>query len=372
MNFSGDRLRTMRRFYNLTQRELGDRIGSPASTITNYELGRTAPKGLALDALCVELAVQPDFFDVIKKDDEFTEPETNFRSLTSTPERARKKVLAHATLFGVMLDYMGSVIARRPLALPSVPVMTLSEIERAAERCRIDLGVGIDAPIESVTHMVELAGVVVTNLDAHITRQVDAFSRYGQLNLIVLNPAKNSAARKRFDLSHEIGHGVLHRDGVRTELGVREEQANYFASALLMPERAFAREFFALGRDRSWDKLLHLKQRWGASVAAIVVRAYHLGLIDAAEYRRRYKYMAKQGWLKGGEPQDIDGERPQLFELMLSRFQQQTGKSTLDIANDLRWKPDLFRQVAGVDAVAGEPPKLSTFEEFRQRKMAAG
>ena len=202
MPFVGDRLRLLRRFQNLTQRELGGLIGSPASAINAYERGLREPKGLVLDALAAALHARARFFVSATRDDEFQEHETNFRSLVSTPERVRRHVLAQATLFGVLLEYMGQVIRLPTPKFPAVTVSTSDDIERAAERCRVEWGVGTDAPIANVTHMMELAGVVVTSLHTEVSKKVDSFSRYGRTNLIVLNPAKGSATRVQIGRAH--------------------------------------------------------------------------------------------------------------------------------------------------------------------------
>jgi Zn-dependent peptidase ImmA (M78 family)/transcriptional regulator with XRE-family HTH domain len=378
VRFSGERLRVLRRFHNLTQRELGEAIGSSASVITGYERGNTEPKGLAMDAICSTLEVEPSYFAAKQHVDEFREHETNFRSLVKTPDRLRKRVLAHATLFGSVIQLLTSKVRLPSLKKPTMRATSPDELERAAEICRVEWGVGVDAPIHDVMHMIESAGIVVTVLDTSLSKEVDAFSRYGATNLIVLNPAKNSSTRARFDLAHEAGHGTLHQEGIPLELSVREDQANYFASALLLPKKAFGREFWAVRHTRNWDHLLDLKRRWGASVAAIVMRSYHLGLTDAAEYRRRYKQMSYQGWLRGSEPDEPEAESPKLFSLMVKRYQSETRKSTLAIANDLGWTPILFQQITGIPA-AGDPDSekqrettpITSFEEFRLRKISA-
>jgi Zn-dependent peptidase ImmA (M78 family)/transcriptional regulator with XRE-family HTH domain len=371
VQFNGDRLRVLRRFHDLSQRDLGARIGSPASTITGYERGRARPKGLALDALCAALDVNPEFFFDLTKDDEFQEAETNFRSLARTPEHLRKKILAHATLFAILMDYLTrEVVALPRFNIPQASATTLDDLEVAAERCRVEMGVDLDRPIKSVTHMAEHAGVLVTVLDKSVSKEVDAFSRYGATSLIVLNPAKESATRARFDVAHEIAHGVLHRSGIPVELKVKEDQADYFASALLMPRQTFAREFWAHGRHRDWPQLFELKERWGASVSAIVVRAFHLGMIDAAEYRRRCKVMSKRGWFRSPEPVEPERESPQLFNVALNRFQRETGKTTAGIAADLNWTPTLFTEVTGVPV--RDEGAVTSFEEFRQRRMSSG
>lgn len=371
MRFNGDRLRVLRRFHDLSQRDLGERIGSPASTITAYERGRATPKGLALDALCAALDVRAEFFFDWTPFKEFQEAEANFRSLARTPDHLRKKIVAHASLFGLVLEYLTREVTLPKFRVPALTVRTDEDIENAAEQCRIEFGVGADAPINSVTHMVEHAGVMVTVLDKKVSKEVDAFSLYADTNLIVLNPAKESPTRMRFDIAHEVAHGVLHRSGIPMDHGEKEQQADYFASALLLPKRSFAREFWGLGRHWDWPQLFELKQRWGVSVVAMIVRAYQLGLIDAAEYRRRCKLMSKRGWFRSPEPVEPEFEVPQLFGIAFDRFQDETGKSVAGIAADLKWTPTMFTHVTGISTEV-EGPTVTSFEEFRQRRLGAG
>ncbi|MBA3655729.1 MAG: ImmA/IrrE family metallo-endopeptidase [Gemmatimonadaceae bacterium] len=379
MKFNGDRMRVLRRFHDLSQRELGETIGSPASTITAYERGRSTPKGLALDALCAALNVQSEFFFDWTPFKEYQEPDANFRSLARTPAHLRDKIVAHASLFGLVIEYLTKDVITLPeFRLPSITVKNYDDIEQAAERCRIELGVGAIGPIGDVIHVAEHAGVVVTVLDKKVSKEVDAFSLYGTNSLIVLNPAKESATRMRFDVAHEIAHGSLHRNSIPMDLGEKEDQAHYFASAFLMPKRSFAREFWNLGTHRDWPQLFELKERWGVSVVAIIVRAYQLGLIDAAEYRRRCKMMSKRGWFRSPEPMEPACEVPQLFGIALRRFSEETGKGAREIASELNWTPTMFTDVTGISTDATpittefEATPVTSFEEFRQRKLSAG
>jgi Zn-dependent peptidase ImmA (M78 family) len=186
---------------------------------------------------------------------------------------------------------------------------------------------------------------------------------------MVLNPAKASATRARFDILHELAHGTLHRTGIPMDHAVKEDQADYFAGAALLPKRSFAREFWGLGRRRDWEGFFDLKAKWGASVVAIVVRAYQLGLMDAAEYRRRCKDMSKRGWFRSPEPAERDAEKPELFHIVLRRFQEETGKTITSIVADLKWTPALWTDVTGVSPPSPEGPTVTSFEEFRQRRL---
>jgi hypothetical protein len=68
-----------------------------------------------------------------------------------------------------------------------------------------------------------------------------------------------------------------------------------------MPATTFGQEIF----DTTLNGFLRLKERWGVSVQAMVVRSFQLGLID--DYRRTelFRQMSAKGWRKArGEPLD--------------------------------------------------------------------
>src|SRR5258708_40375904 len=96
--------------------------------------------------------------------------------------------------------------------------------------------------------VLEHAGVIVTRLDE--ASKLDAFSRKGRaggVTVVVLNTAKGSTSRTRFDMAHELGHLVMHSKPT-LELADREKQADRFAAAFLLPRRGFAREFWSGGK----------------------------------------------------------------------------------------------------------------------------
>src|SRR3546814_14362097 len=100
---------------------------------------------------------------------------------------------------------------------------------------------------------------------------------------VFLNTLK-SAEHGRFDAAHELGHLVLHRHAAPN--GQQAEQdANAFASALLMPPasvRAHAPRFATI------DNLMRLKTVWGVSLAAMIYRLHKLDLLSDWHYRHLY------------------------------------------------------------------------------------
>lgn len=75
-----DRIKTIRKHYNLTQTEFGDRIGVKGNTITNYENGLRNPSDAIIVSICREFNVNEEWmrtgngemFQPITKNDEIS------------------------------------------------------------------------------------------------------------------------------------------------------------------------------------------------------------------------------------------------------------------------------------------------------------
>ncbi|MGF0312498.1 hypothetical protein CH249_12565 [Rhodococcus sp. 05-2255-3B1] len=100
-------------------------------------------------------------------------------------------------------------------------------------------------------------------------------------NFTVYIPQFTSSRRDRFTLAHELGHYFLHyvykRETAAKAFGRggrdrAETEANVFASALLMPEEYFKRQFHLCNGD-TWS----LASIFGVSPKAADVRAEVLG-----------------------------------------------------------------------------------------------
>jgi len=341
--FCPSRVRLARGFNGWTQAELGEQVGVTHQYVGYLETGHKVPTQLNVEAIADATGFDVAFF-YAPLVEEFRDEECHFRKRTTTPVSVRTRVLAHGTLFGMLVNYIDDVLSLPEDTVPTVRPKDVEDVERAAERCRMQWSLGRDLPIKNLTRAVERAGVVVTRFEGCSTK-IDAFSRAGKRNVVILNTEKDAPSRTRFDLAHETGHLVMH-GGRTTGDADTEKEADRFASALLLPRAGYAREF-PRGPRIDWTALLRLKKRWGASVGAQVRRAYDLRLIDAAQYQRGYKYIAAQGWLKG-EPEELEPELPELVSLSLSELQKQYATSPLDVCSRLRWRGRVFERVAGV------------------------
>ncbi|WP_308200474.1 MULTISPECIES: ImmA/IrrE family metallo-endopeptidase [unclassified Bradyrhizobium] len=121
--------------------------------------------------------------------------------------------------------------------------------------------------------------------------KVDAFSQWSDrfgIPFIMLSRDKASASRQRFDALHELAHVLLHRKVTqehlnnRTTYKILEKHADQFASFMLLPERDFLDELYA----PTLDGMLSLKERWGVSVSAMIMRCKSLDILDDLSAKR--------------------------------------------------------------------------------------
>lgn len=349
--FVGQRLRVVRAFHALTQKQLAERVSVSHVLIHHLETGERRPSETVLNAISEAVGVTPPFFSSPLAD-EFRDEDCHFRKRATTPVSVKSRVLAHGTLFNSLVAFIDESVALPARNVPQIEARTAEEIERAAERCRMAWGLGLDTPITHMARVLENAGVVVTRFEGR-TEKVDAFSRPGARYVVVLNSEKGSASRRRWDMAHELGHLVLHVGCVAGEPS-QEDDAHRFAGAFLLPRSGFLREFKP-AKKLSWDVVWALKRRWGASGAAIVRRAYDLGRLDAISYRSAYKYLHYRGWAKS-EPYEPVMEEPELVRNALAFMQDEEDITPAVIAQKLSWAPAMLEMVAGDVLPTPKPP----------------
>jgi Zn-dependent peptidase ImmA (M78 family)/DNA-binding XRE family transcriptional regulator len=343
--FNGTRLQVAREFRGLTQEQLGGKVIASDTLVSMYEKGKKLdPPGDLVEAFADALSLRPNFF-YAPLSDVFQDVECNFRHRRSAPERLKGKIRAHGTLIGVIIERLRTVLKFPKLNIPTFEATSDEEIELAAEKTRLYWSLDPDGPINHVGRVLEHAGVVIVS---HIvnTTKIDAFSRRGQTTVVFLNRNITSTSRLHFDIGHECGHLVMHGQ-VRTGDPVTEAQADRFASAFLMPRKAFAREFRSTMTSFSWEGIFQLKRRWRVSAAAIVRRAYDLDLISAISYRQSYKYMSFKGWLKG-EPAEPEFQEPELLNSALSALGEKVHLTLHDLCDELGFSISTFQDITGL------------------------
>lgn len=104
--------------------------------------------------------------------------------------------------------------------------------------------------------------------------------------------------------------------GIETGCRATEDQANQFASALLMPRASFAAEFPAMrGGYLSWPALKELKLRWKVSFKALIYRVRSLDLLTAEQAKSGFTHLNRKSFTKDEEFDDlIPTESPALVQ----------------------------------------------------------
>lgn len=325
--FEPDRLLEVLAVRRLSQVQLAAMIGVSPSTISKWRAGAQAPEPETLERLASVVNVRQEWFTRPLLDG-LTEP--LYRSNASAHKAAREMLKARmawvqeiALCLQEYVDFPAVSFPQRSFTDPDE--ITPGDIEAAAQECRELWRLGI-GPIPDVVLALENAGAIVVREETGVA-QIEGLSAWSQTlgrPIVMLASDKANGFRSRFDAAHELGHLVLHRLIPKATDRLRhnemERQAHRFAGAFLMPAESFSAE---VRLPVSLDSLLLLKQRWGASVGAEVMRSEVLDMISEDDKLALFKRRSAR-WGVKAEPGDDQWapEQPRLLrrtiELLLS------------------------------------------------------
>ena len=321
--FVGSRLREAREARQMTGGALSELIGITASAISSYEKGHTSPSPDVLERITRALNFKIAFFLRPEESQADSSAQTIFeRSRSSTTKATRKRARHHRTWLREIVQYLTRFVR---LPKPNVPKVRLDanwlamsdeDIEDAARDGRRHWNLG-DGPISDVTLLTEKHGIIVTMI-AMNANNLDAFSTWDDADsrpYIALGTDTQSAFRTRFNVCHELGHLILHRDVLPREFNdqryfkIIESQADRFAAAFLTPAATFSPDISL----PTLEVFRILKPRWRTSIKMMIHRAQDLEVIDREEARRLYISYNRRGWNRR-EPLDEDQqlEEPRL------------------------------------------------------------
>lgn len=353
--FDRRRLRMARELRGLTQVELARDIGSITSaSVSQFENGHSRPAATTLHRLSVVLRVPVTFFAASARLPVNDPLGGFFRSLRSTSPRDRAQALAYVQLARELTLELEKIVALPDLKIPRHREVDrqpyTGEIEQIAAhvRERWELPGG---PVDHVIRAMERNGVIVVRFRVNIEK-VDAFCvNFADRPVVVLGADKDLRDRSRFDAAHELGHLVMHGD---SEIGDKtvERQANEFAAAFLMPADEIRAE---LPARADWPQLLALKAKWHVSLAALLVRAKTLGVMDERVYMQAWKSLSARGWRKR-EPGELgEPERPTLMHRALE-VAAEVGHSLSDITQRAGLPEQDIRAL--LDGERGDRPRV--------------
>lgn len=315
-----ERLKQARLVAGLTQAEAVAELAGQGATLTTaglskYERGGSIPPPALLLQLARVYAVKPRYF--------LSEPEISlvwyaFRKHASLAQRrqARIKALAAESVAGQLWLMEKLYPGREPNFPNPREVKTGEDAEQAAGLLRKNWGLG-NTPIGSVTQTIESQLGVVCECDVD-NDEFDGLSGIANERFpVMVTASKMPDDRKRFNLSHELGHLVM--DCASLDDKAQEALAHRFAGAFIVPADVARAELGEKRKHLSFAELAELKRKHGMSMQAWLRRAWDLAIISDNRYQELCIQFSKKGWRKN-EPVEYHGnESPAMLLQMALR-----------------------------------------------------
>jgi Zn-dependent peptidase ImmA (M78 family)/DNA-binding XRE family transcriptional regulator len=306
---NGERLRQVRELLGWTQAHLAELVEVQQGTIAALEREARVPSDELLERIASVTGFPVAFFEE-RPPIEFPLGTLLYRKFArlSSQEKARAHRIAQQ-IFNAFLR-MGARLKVIPLRIPK---KVDEDPITAARLVRSGIGFDPETPIKNLINRLERHGVLIITLPDEI-EDLDAFSTWvdGTIPVIVLSSGK-PGDRQRWNVSHELGHLILHQS-LQGGFDAIEHEANQFAAELLLPEGAMKREIIP---PVTLSSLAELKPRWGVALQTLITRALELEIITYRQAKYLRMQISRRGWIKD-EPQAlyIQPEKPRALRKM--------------------------------------------------------
>lgn len=365
--FVGQRLVEARRARGLSATDLARDIGVSVQSVSKYENGHQTPKLELFHAIATTLNMPRDYF--LRPLRAADERPVFWRGKLSAPPGRRERASVRLEWMKEVVDYVGSYFDFPALDVPEITEadlesLTSDRLRSIAQEIREHWGIR-PGPMPDVIEKLESNGILVSRI--HVgAEKLDAFSQWSDrfgLPFIVLSRDKASATRQRFDALHELAHIALHKNVPQKKLNDRafytllERQADKLAGHLLLPEKEFSEELFSA----SLDGFLALKERWGASVGAMIMRCRAMDILSEDAARTMWINYNRRGW-RTNEPLDgkMEKESPYMLRRSFEKLMEAKVQTASEIMAALPFPPADLEEIADL-----EPGTLSGAVEAR-------
>ena len=316
-----ERFRSARLLCGFSLQELADRLDNRISrqALHKYEKGEVLPNSEMIGYLCDVLNVRPDFFF---RDMEVKLGTVEFRKLDRLPAKEENRIIERTKDFLSRYLELEEIIGlssefTNPLSNIDL-VSTQDEAETAAEMVRKAWRLGMD-PISNTVELLEDNHIKVIEFEADLGFDGMQTVVNGKIPVIAINVSRvKKDDRKRFTVLHELAHLLMPLADDLPEKH-KETLCNHFAGAMLFPADLIKRELGMKRNKLLVQELGVLKQEYGISIQAIVMRALNTGIISSRYCTQFFSYLKQMNW-QVNEPFDFNsGEKSKRFEQLLFR-----------------------------------------------------
>ena len=317
------RLLQARKMRGLSLRALSEKLEGKVShsALAKYENGHMLPSSGVLIAIGHALNLNPDYFF---RDYAVELAEISYRKRSSLGKKAEESIKEEARDFFERYLELEEILGVREVfeyPLSGDTVSSIDDAERAAIRLRDKWKLGNDA-LPNIHELLEEKNIKVHEApDAPTT--FDGFSGKadGSCVIVIGKWLDENIPRKRMTLLHELAHVVLN---MPADIAKNDEEtlAKYFGGAFLIPKEKIGKVFGNNRTRLALQELIEIKAIYGASIKAIVMRAYQLGYLAEAAFKGFCIYYNKQPWRNSGEPGDgafVGWEKSHRFPMLVHR-----------------------------------------------------
>ena len=293
------RIKQARVSRGLSMVELSELVSVSKQAISQYEMGKNEPGKAILSSIALVLKYPVSFFYKPVSVNENASSAVFFRSKKTVRVKALNAAREKIEIFREIHDYLEEYVDFPKLNLPKIAYeddgidpIDNDQIEQYAQTLRFYWELG-NKPIDNLINIVQKNGIMVSKMQLRMSK-LDAFSVwFDNKPFIFLSSDKDTNARIRFDLAHELGHLLMHADYYSEEdmkdsaiCDKLENEADRFAGAFLLPKDSFSKDVFST----SIDHFVQLKAKWKASIGSMIYRCDTLGLLSS----NQIKYLKDQ------------------------------------------------------------------------------
>lgn len=314
------RIKQARVSRGLSMLELSELASVSKQAISQYELGKISPSKPVLNRIAGVLKYPGTFFYKQLPVNKSANSAVFFRSRKTAKIKEKDAAKEKIKIFREINDYLGAYVNFPKLNLPKLSYeedginpLDNDTIEKYALALRKEWKLG-NGPIDSLINIVQKNGIMVSKIQLRLNK-LDAFSIWFDGSpFIFLNSDKDTNARIRFDMAHELGHLIMHAEYFSDEdlnknaiYKKLEDEANRFAGAFLLPKETFSKDVFST----SIDHFIQLKTKWKASISCMIIRCETLGILSANQIKYLKDQMTVRAyWQKEPLDKEIPAEKP--------------------------------------------------------------
>lgn len=338
-------LKLGRELRGFSQSALSSELGVTQSLISKIESGAIGFTNDVVVDLASKLKIPPDFF----YQSEF-EPRGAMifnRAMSSVGVKIWAKHRAQCDFARIQVAHLLKSAEAESPARYSIPDFDIDQFREPpdilAQRVRGQWGLPV-GPVDNIVDLIERGNGIVVSFP-FVTSKIDAeLHLHDHVPPMFFVNSTAPADRLRTTLAHELGHAVMHSHSYNPDM---EDQANKFAAEFLMPARDIKREF---GPRLTLERLAEMKLRWKVSMATLLMRAAHLGVISSHQSTYLWRKMATSGYrLREPSALDFPREQPTKFKKLVEVHLQELEYSEEDLASLL------LTDVSSLRALYGAP-----------------